>query len=71
MIRKPSVAYVTGRRGALARAIAIGAARLQGFDFATLPRSEKARMLREANEAISMWLSDGTLIEFLGEYRER
>ena len=70
--RIPTVPYVAGRRGALARALAREAARLQGAaHWPTLPESERKRLVSEADTVIAGWVDDGILVEFLQEFRER
>lgn len=68
--RSPTVPYVSGRRRALARALAIEASRLQDAVWTDLRASERRRLEREADEVIRRWISNGVLVEFLYEYRE-
>lgn len=70
--RVPTVPYVAGRRGALARALAREAARLQGVaNWHALPEAERERLVDEANLVVATWVGEGVLVEFLQEFRER
>lgn len=69
--RTPSVVYVTGRRKALARSLAILVAETDGYVWSMFKDGERERRVDEADEVIRQWVTDGILVEFLAEYRER
>lgn len=70
MSRTPTVPYVSGRRKAVSRSVALLAARLQGVVWTELRPAERRRLEREADEVVQGWISNGVLVEFLYEYRE-
>ena len=68
--RETHVFWVTGRRKAVARALALEAVRLQGEDWSKLSKAERQRIIGEADMVVGNWINNGVLSEFLYPYRE-
>ena len=60
--------WVTGRRKALARALAVEAVRLQGLSWSSIGVGDRRRIMREADETIERWIEDDVLVEFVHEW---
>lgn len=69
--RTPTVPYVTGRKKALARAVAQTAVSVQGFVWDSLGEQERQRLVADAMTILDRWIAEGVLAEFLNEYREK
>ncbi len=66
----PKVAWITGRRKALARSLAIEFSRREGFDWMTLRRSERKRYTEEADKLLGDLVATEVLVSWLYPYRD-
>lgn len=64
------VPWITGRRRALARALAMSLAEAKGLEWFEIPTQSRDRMVRAADAAVGDWIATGVLAEFAYDYRE-
>lgn len=65
------VRWVVGRRKAIARALAMSSAEAKGLRWFDLPTQTRDSLVRDADEVVGSWVSDGLLAEFRHDYREK
>lgn len=65
------VAWVTGRKKALARSVAIAIAEREGFDWLLLNELRQRQRFEEAMRMVDSWIQLGVLATFLYDYREK
>lgn len=63
------VPYVTGRRKALARGMALEWCKREGVDWSRLSPAERRRRIREINDVIGRLVDTEVLVEFVHEWR--
>lgn len=65
------VPYVTGRRRALERSVAVEMALAAGVDWGRLTKAERRLRIASAALAVQSWIDNGVLTDFEYEWRER
>lgn len=65
-----TVPWITGRRLALSRAIAIFSAEQSGTAWLKLSQGDRDRAVKRADQQVQEWTRTGVLVGFLGQYRE-
>lgn len=66
---KPVVPYVSGRKKALARALALEIAKAEGVKWATLSMTDKSRRVQCAVDVVSQWVAAEVVTQFFYEWR--
>lgn len=65
------VTWITGRKKALARAIAIQTVTASGLDWESITQAKRNELTSQANVFLSSLVKHGILAQYAHEYRER